>query len=185
METLIDDERMHNLIQCVRETKSVPGCIVEIGVYKGGSLQQIALKERSKNIYGLDTFSGLAEKTEGIDLHKVGWFNDTSFEKVREDLRGFTNVKVMKGTFPQDFYGFQPGQISLAHIDVDMYESTKKSLDWVALFIPVGGIAICDDYSCHDTPGAKQAVHEFLAKNVIKFEVIRVVNCQITMKRVM
>jgi O-methyltransferase len=185
METLIDDARMENIEDCVRAVKNIPGAIVEIGVYKGGSLETIASVETKKPIYGLDTFSGLAEKTEGVDLHKVGWFNDTSFEAVKKDLMPYKNVTVMKGTFPSDFYSFDPGRISLCHVDVDMYESTKKCMDWAAAKMPVGGIIICDDYSCFDTPGAKLAVHEFLEKNGIVFEVIKIVNCQITLRKML
>jgi len=181
--TLIDNERMNNLLHYVEMTAFLEGAIVEVGVYKGGSLQQMAIKETKKKIYGFDTFLGLPEKTEGVDAHSVGDFNDTSFLKVFHELLPFKNISLHLGMFPSCL-DFEIPKVSLMHVDVDMYQSTLECLSWGHDRLDVGGILICDDYGAPTCPGALRAVHEFLFSHLLEYKVVSVVNCQIVLRRI-
>lgn len=181
---LVDGDRAANLLQCLDSLKGLNGMVIEFGVYKGGSLYNMATHEPNRHFIGIDTFTGLPEKTEGIDQHAKGDFSDTSFESVQNALSALSNVTVLKGVFPDDFVDLDLAlPLVMAHVDVDMYESTKRCLEFSAHHLVSGGLIICDDYSCDSTRGAKKAVHEFLATHWQEFEVIRVVYCQITIKR--
>ena len=57
-------------------------------------------------------------------------------------------------------------RISLLHLDLDIYEPTIKSLDYLWDRLSKGGILIIDDYN--SVTGATDAVDEFIAKNKIK-----------------
>lgn len=182
--SLVDWDRMANITYYVNDVKELKGSLIEFGVYKGGTLQEIARREREKQIYAIDSFHGLPEKTDGIDTHKLHNFSDTSYEEVKKHFEKHPNVFIMKGVFPSDFYGFVPNEpLIFAHVDVDMYESTKKCLDWTHIFLRQGGVILCDDYGCPDCPGAKLAVHEFLAKTGTEYSIEKIVNCQITLRR--
>lgn len=180
--SIIDTDRLKSLRHHVFATKDIEGSIIEVGVFRGGSLKEIADTEKTKQIYGFDTFSGLPEKTPEIDVHRVGWFT-SDYDKVSELFSQYKNVTVARGTFPADFLDFNPGPISLAHIDVDMYRSTLECMRWVDRRLSPGGILICDDYGAPDCPGAKMAVHEFLNETKINYTIISVVNCQIVLQR--
>ena len=47
------------------------------------------------------------------------------------------------------------------HLDVDLYQPTKDSLDFFYPKLAQGGIIVCDDYNFSTFPGAKKAWDEF------------------------
>jgi predicted O-methyltransferase YrrM len=49
------------------------------------------------------------------------------------------------------------------HIDVDLYNPTKDSLEFFCPRLRPGGIIVCDDYGFSSCPGATAACNEFLA----------------------
>lgn len=53
------------------EQAPAAACFAEVGVYKGGSLKQLAICFPERKIFGFDSFEGLpAEQWSEIDLHK-------------------------------------------------------------------------------------------------------------------
>ena len=101
--TLISEDRLFILYQCLISTTRLPGELAELGVYRGGSailLSHIA-KEFSpqKTLYLLDTFEGMPDTDANYDLHKKGDFNDTSIEAVKEYLKDCKNLIFLKGLF--------------------------------------------------------------------------------------
>ena len=179
MKSLLDPARLKSLQDCVRAVKRIPGAIVEIGVYKGGSLKAIAAVETDKKILGIDSFEGLVEVTPNIDTHKIGDFGDSDFETVKNLMAAHKNVEVLKGIFPIIPWPFET--VSLFHIDVDTYESTRSSLWYSARYLEHGGVVVCDDYGAVSCPGARIAVNEFLGVMAKSYHVINVVNSQIVL----
>ncbi|MDR1914679.1 MAG: TylF/MycF family methyltransferase, partial [Clostridiales bacterium] len=80
------------------------------------------------------------------------------------DHKGFKNVYLVKGFIPDifsDYFKQNPAtQIALLHIDVDVYETTKSSLEYLYEKVVKGGIIIFDDYGQID--GATKAINEFI-----------------------
>lgn len=120
----------------------VDGLMLEFGVFNGKSINYIA-KKSGREIYGFDSFEGLAEDWGGTGLLKG-----------RFDLRGelprvLPNVKLIKGWFDRtlpDFLATHPGPVAFAHMDADTYESTLYVLEKIADRFRVGTVVQFDEY---------------------------------------
>ena len=110
----------------------------------------------SKQIHGIDTFEGHPyESTEDIGangslVHHKGLFSGNSMEKVNEALatQGLSNVTLHKGMVEQVLPKFLNHQFCFAHLDMDLYQSTRSALEVIASRITPGGII------CFDKPAA-------------------------------
>ena len=132
-----------------------PGCIVEVGVYHGGSAWHLAkvAKEQGREIHLFDTFSGIP-CAEPEDNHVVGDFNDADLDAV---MVAIPDAKFHVGVFPETMPADMP-PIAFAHIDCDQYASVKASIEHLGPLMVPGGIMHFDDYTC--TRGATRAVNE-------------------------
>lgn len=164
MESLVDSKRLMNIRNLVKQTNSLPGDIAEVGVYKGGTASIIA-SLTTKTVYLFDTFSGIPfQNKEKQDTHLIGDFNDTSFLEVKNELAKYPNVSVYQGIFPdQTSQILENKQFSLVHLDVDVYESYKKCLEFFYPRMVPNGVIILDDYDAVTCLGAKNACDEFFA----------------------
>lgn len=176
-ETLIDADRLRVIRKLCHLAESIPGDAIEVGVYKGGSLREIALNLPHKLVWGFDTFEGLPQSgwKEG-EILSVGQFA-VSMEEVEASLRPeIPNFKLVKGVFPQrkllvkdsqemwvkfgDDPPDYPTRVCLAHLDVDYGKSIIECLDWLAsISCP---FIVIDDYGWKDCPHVKPAVDNWL-----------------------
>ena len=134
--------------------KAPEGCIVEVGVYQGGSaevLMRIA-KEQGRQLFLYDTFTG-TPCWSVHDSHDVGDFADAEFEIVRDE---FPEATVIKGIFPESAVPMPP--IAFVHMDCDQYQSVKESAAFLKPLMVHGGIMWFDDSPC--LKGAEIATHE-------------------------
>jgi len=73
-------------------------------------------------------------------------------------------VKPVKGWIPDSFGEEHAGRAyAFVHLDVDLYEPTKASLEFFYARMPQGGVIVVDDYASATFPGARLAVEEFLS----------------------
>jgi hypothetical protein len=145
----------------VATAKDTPvGCFVEVGVYKGGTASYLTelAEEQNREIYLYDTFTGIPFREE-YEKHKVGDFNDTSFESVRDAL---PYAKVIQGIFPKS--AIEMPNIAFAHIDVDQYKSYIDCIEYLSSKMVKGGIMWFDDY---ELEGAKNAIDELFGEKII------------------
>ena len=161
---ILGKEKSYNLYNELIGTASVPGCMAEIGVYKGqtAKLMHLTLPEKVLHLY--DTFTGIVESDPLVDFHKNGDFNDTSLESV-QNLVGFDEVFYHIGMFPDVFKELKE-VFSFVHSDTDTYFGTKATLDYILPRLSVGGKLIFDDYNWDSCPGVKKALDEFMETNV-------------------
>ena len=139
-----------------------PGDIIEVGVYKGGSLKYLAELFPDRRIFGYDTFEGLPEKYhEKDEYHKPGEFSDTDLLSVGKFINS-PNVRLQKGIFPEcmGFTNCINKDYALAHIDTDFYLSVKACIRWLKPRMVKGGMMVFDDYDWPNCPGVKQALDE-------------------------
>ena len=61
------------------------------------------------------------------------------------------------------FRALEREPFAFVHIDVDLYEPTKDSLEFFYPLLSPGGVLLCDDYGSTRCPGALKACDEFLA----------------------
>ena len=178
-----DTSRISKLIyhyEIYKKIISLPGDVVECGVFKGISLtrfltfREILENNNSRKIYGFDVFgkfpkpNNLGDKSflmrweknagDGIDAQEL---NDILLEKK------FLNFELIKGdvkkTIPNLIKQQPHLKISLLNLDMDIYEPTKFVLNKLFSYVVKGGIILIDDYNA--VYGATKAVDEFLNLN--------------------
>ena len=131
-----------------------PGCVVEVGVWKGGSAWYLleVCREQGRELFLYDTFTGMPF-ADPDDSHGVGDFNGTSAEEVQAIM---PDAHVIAGIFPDTLVEMPP--IAFAHVDCDQYRSVKSCIDVLSPLMVAGGMMWFDDYAC--TNGCTKAVHE-------------------------
>ena len=168
--TLVDVLRRHELWSLVQQSgKLAPGNYVEVGVWRGGTGLLIADALEHFGILGdvylADTFTGVVAAGEHDSLYVGGEHADTSEGLVRNLLtsNGHSNVKILKGMFPNDTADRVEGTIRLLHIDVDVYQSAKGVVDWGFERLVPGGIVVFDDYGFASCSGITKLCEEYEA----------------------
>jgi hypothetical protein len=171
-----------NLIQAFEATRGRPGCIVEVGCFRGSSAGALLSYVRSRqaergfpalDFHFMDVFDGFeypaalassdacwagTHRTEGLEVVR------DRIEAYGRDMPGMSievhRCNVITDPIPEAIV--RTG-VRLANIDVDLYEAVAAALARYAPLIVPGGIMICED-SGH-TPlliGAFKAVEEFM-----------------------
>lgn len=146
--------------------------VAEFGVYKGRSLTQIATFFADRTVHGFDSFVGLPTawgpsvagqfdigakppqlSVTNVEFH-VGWFDDTV------------------PMFAQE----HSGPFAFAHLDADLYSSTKTVFDHLGDWFVPGTIVVFDEYfGFHGWQHHEhKAFQEFLARTGLSFEAISV-----------
>ncbi len=166
--TLKDKYRCWELWSLLAECRHLPGAIVEVGVWRGGSGALLATRARALGIddpvYLCDTFRGVAKAGDDDPGYEGGEHANTSKERVRalvHDRLGLDRITLLEGVFPEDTADQIPDpQIRLCHIDVDVYRSARDTLEWVWPRLPRGGVVIFDDYGFRHCDGVTKIVDE-------------------------
>ena len=154
-------EELLNIYQLAKNTSHLDGDIAEVGVYKGGSAKLLAIWKGKRSLHLFDSFQGMASTSKNIDIHRVGDFNDTSFEAVKQYLFEFDNLYLHKGWFPCNSELVKNNRFSLVHLDVDLYQSTLDALNFFYERMVRGGIILSHDYNSLSCPGVVKAFDEF------------------------
>lgn len=150
------------IIAFIKSFMSIPvyisGCIVEAGVYKGGSSAKFSLAARYANreLFLFDSFQGLPANDEAHDKsllgHSIkGWFKAGSFngsvDEVKNNLARYGDIKLckfIKGWFDDTMPLFsQP--IVAVYLDVDLAESTRTCLKYLYPLVAPGGVIFSQD----------------------------------------
>ena len=148
------------------------GAIAEFGVYTGTSLTRIAKFFPDRTVHGFDSFAGLPDAWGGtskgagafdigakppqlpvsnVQWH-VGWFEDT--------VPAFAQQRV--------------GPLAFAHLDADLYSSTKTVLEGLSDWFVPGTIVVFDEYFGYHgwQHHEHKAFQELLARTGLSFEAI-------------
>ncbi len=165
--TLVDIWRLYELWSLVGELAEIPGAIVEVGVWRGGSGSLMAVRAAAlglpERVYLCDTWQGVV-KTGAIDTYyRDGKHDDTSRGIVAALVQrlGLRNVDLLEGIFPEETASAVGDQrLRLCHVDVDVYQSAADVFDWAWPRLSAGGIAVFDDYGFPACPGVTRFVDE-------------------------
>jgi O-methyltransferase len=161
--TLLDTARLANLWQLCRMSNQ-SGSLIEIGSYKGGGALHISNSCPARTIFVCDTFEGFGDlpmdpKLDHLFAREL--FRDTSFEMVKLH---WTNkgrdVRWVRGYFPESAADMDIANVSFAHIDLDIYESTVKALKYLRPRLIDRSIVVFDDY-LRGADGVVKAAREF------------------------
>lgn len=160
--TLVDPYRRHELWSLAKQSRKVPGCILEVGVWRGGTGALMAAAAPEKLVHLADTFEGVVKAGERDPGYKGGEHADTS-ERIVEELlasMGISNARLHRGMFPEDTGGQVEGPVALLHCDVDVYESAKGVVEWCLPRLSSGGVMVFDDYGFHGCEGVARYCSE-------------------------
>ena len=153
--TLVDHYRCYELWTLAKQSHKIPGIILEVGVWKGGTGTILAKAAPGKKVYLADTFSGVVKATNKDLTYIGGEHSDTSKATVEALLKesGITNAELLTGVFPDDTGHMIQEDISLLHCDVDVFESARDIVQWGIPKLSVGGILVFDDYGFEQCNG--------------------------------
>jgi O-methyltransferase len=173
------------LAQCLKATRDVPGCCVEVGCAYGRTTAFLRkfMDENgiAKTYYALDTFSGFVpehldyeaerrNKDRAVDLwfvnNKKAWFDHSlkvsgvvSVVSIECDAAHFDFVSI--------------GPIAFALLDVDLYVPMAAILPKVYENLSPGGMILVDDCMPHaQWDGALQAYEDFVSKSGIAHQIM-------------
>ncbi len=162
--TLVDIYRMWELWVLAGQLENVPGDVLEVGVWKGGTGALIAsrLKHTGRTIFLADTFTGVVKAGERDSVYINGEHSDVTFNEVKRLVlrMGLENVSLLEGVFPEDTGHLVLGPLALVHIDVDVYQSGKDVLEFVVPLLSPGAFIIFDDYGFSGCEGITTLVNE-------------------------
>ena len=185
--TMTNVERLIAIVDSIRHVvkNSVPGDVVECGVWRGGSSMAAALSlldcgDTQRSLYLYDTFDGMNEPTvrdrdySGVpaadQLRRTpkgqGIWCDASEQDVRQNMTrtGYPmeRIQFVRGPVEQTIPRVLPNEIAVLRLDTDWYESTKHELIHLFPRLSRGGILLIDDYG--HWQGARCAVDEVMAQ---------------------
>jgi O-methyltransferase len=167
--TLVDIYRCYELWCLGQQARTVPGDILEVGVWRGGTgvLLAKAVESSEKRVYLADTFAGVVKAGRNDTSYIGGEHSDTSRDIV-ENLIARTNVpntELLVGIFPDETGESVKNSLALVHIDVDVYESAKSVVRWATARLADGAVVIFDDYGFSGCEGVTQLVNELRGSN--------------------
>lgn len=164
-------------LRLAQRVATLPGSVVECGVWRGGMSAGLATVLGPERAYLLfDSFEGLPPAKEIDGEAAVRWQRDTTsptyydnctapaeFAERAMQSAGIAAPHLIKGWFETTLPGFvPPGPIALLRLDADWYESTMVCLESLFDRVAPGGLIVLDDYYTWD--GCSRAVHDFLSR---------------------
>ena len=149
---------VHSLAAACR---SIPGDYAEVGVFRGTSARMICAAKGEKLLYLFDTFAGLPDPGKEDERFSQKQFA-AEVEKVRRRLEQFQGVTICPGLFPETGECIADHRFAFVHLDVDLYSSTRDSLEFFYSRMSPGGIILSHDYA--QAEGVRRAFDEFFAE---------------------
>ena len=185
--TYLPVKKLQRLESAIRDTRAIPGDLLEFGVALGGSGIILAQDTQpGRRFHGFDVFAMIPPPTSDKDDAKSKARYEVIKSGQSEGIRGdryygyrpdlMSDVKAAfarhgspvdgklvilhKGFFEETWDDAAIDSIALAHIDCDWYDPVAFCLKVCADKLSDGGLILIDDY--HDYGGCRAAVDEFL-----------------------
>ena len=147
--TLVDRTRCFALYSLLPQLTSVPGDLLEVGSWRGGTAGLIASRVPDRTLYVADTFVGVV-KSSSWEHYQDGAHSDTSAAMVQDFLEqtlSLSNVLILEGIFPDETGdAIRDRPLSFVHIDVDVYESARDVFAFAWQRLSPRGVIVFDDY---------------------------------------
>ena len=177
-------DRFRILVRQFERTLTLEGRVAECGCFRGLSsfLLCSCLRQHDGLFDGTgyeiyDSFCGLSDPqpedapTAESDELVVSSLRARNFafplQEVQRALADFPGIGYGAGWIP-DAFPNDERRYRFVHVDVDLYQPTKASLEYFWSRLVPGGLMVCDDYNWE---GAKRAVEEFSAASASAFSV--------------
>ena len=173
--TKVDIYRCYELWRLAGQAAKLSGDLLEVGVWRGGTGALLAARVAqrtgayngngfgAKRVFLADTFSGVVKAGANDAYYRGGEHADTSpkiVQRLLEELE-IDNAELLCGVFPDETgERIRTRRFSLVHIDVDVYQSARDTVEWVWPSLAVGGVVVYDDYGFYGCEGVTRLVHE-------------------------
>lgn len=165
------EDRKWTLREYVRLSNRLDGDLAECGCFQGATAYFMAEASAHGTLCLFDSFEGISQpdgRDIASDAEVMPWnAGDLSASEslVRKNLLAFKNVEYYKGWIPARFNEVEDRKFRIVHIDVDLYQPTRDSLEFFYPRLVEGGTIVMDDYGLMTCPGARQAADEFAKAN--------------------
>jgi Flp pilus assembly protein TadD len=143
------------------------GLVLEFGVFRGNSINQIAALT-DREVHGFDTFEGLPE-----DWNPEQPRGTYSLGGVLPEVRA--NVRLHRGLFADTLPPFAArtsGSVAFAHVDCDLYSSTRDVFAALGDRMGAGTVLLFDEYLGY--PGWRdhewRAFQEFVKARGLRYD---------------
>ena len=176
--------RFFHLVEMFSLTRGLPGATIEAGCFRGLSSHLICSTQRrvqpeylGEDHVMVDSFEGLSKPVEkdgafAASRYEKNAFTTTSLEHVQQTMAEFSETTILQGWIPEVFSQVPVQPYRFAHVDVDIYEPTKASLEFFFPLLVPGGILVVDDYGPwpkREWEGCHKAVQEFASEHQLPF----------------
>jgi predicted O-methyltransferase YrrM len=177
--------RFLNLLRRFETTLELDGLVVECGCFRGLSSYLMCSRLRrhdtafdGRGYQIFDSFQGLSEpqaedapdgvgrNAPGASKMQAGRFA-VRLDEVKRALAPFPGIEYFPGWIPHAFPKEAAAPCRFVHVDVDLYQPTRDSLEHFWPRLVPGAVMICDDYNW---PGGRKAVDEFCRAHGIAAE---------------
>lgn len=163
-------DRRFVLVQFAESVRGLKGSTAECGGWLGvGSALICRALEGSCSgddaHFVFDSFEGLPEPSLNDRVKSGQWWTrgdlKTDTTSIDRLLRPFPNAHVLVGWIPDRFPEVGERSFRLVHIDVDLYDPTRDSIDFFFPRLVPGGVLLLDDHGFVSCPGARKAAVEY------------------------
>jgi O-methyltransferase len=176
--TMISVQEYISNLRLAERVKTVNGCVVECGVWRGGMIAGISeIIGKDRQYYLFDSFEGLPQAREIDGEAALKWQADKSSKEYFDNcnaeiewaekamkLARVKHAHLKKGWFNETLpLNTISEPIALLRLDADWYDSTMDCLTHLFDKVATNGIIIIDDYHAWD--GCSKAVHDYLSKH--------------------
>jgi len=164
--TMLDEPRARFLYNACAAVENLPGDLLEVGTFRGGSALILSRCLPSHRVVTFDTFAGMPPTYFPVDgdYFQKRTFYETDLEKnCLKLLKNLDNVKICKAVFgPDSLAPLASSRIALLFYDGDLYIGAVDAIRFAYPRMPAGGILIFDDYDRQQCPGVSQAISDTL-----------------------
>lgn len=194
---LMSEERLGKFLahwETMKMVSTVPGCIIECGVFKGTSFVRLALireilgGETAASIVGFDVFNDSFPTTafEQDHAQREHWIATAGGSSISVsqlsnllEYKKISNFELVEGdataTIPKWIENNPGAKVALLNIDIDFYEPTRTALENLWPRLSSGGVVLLDNYSGYGTSGLSYwgdtaAADEFFGKQKIRIQ---------------
>jgi hypothetical protein len=149
--------------------REIRGDFIELGAWYGNTTKKMVplAAEQAKRVHAVDSFEGMASPT-AFDFRPAGNLSIGGVQKFYATMdkaaidRSTYDVHV--GWIPEVFSGIPDRKYSFAIIDLDNYQPTVDSIDWLWPRVSSGGIVAFDDFYPSNMMECSRAIKEFLRR---------------------
>jgi hypothetical protein len=174
LQSVIPLNRLDYLVEtCRNALLRCPGHVLEIGVYRGGSLSRLAEVVAevcpAYRAIGIDTFAG-HPYSDGHPVHPKGKYDDVDLRELSFRLAAQPHgslVELHAGRVEDILPDLALKDVVFAHVDCDLYLPVRYCAQHLPPVMKNRGMIYFDDYGHEHCPGATRAVGEVFPEDCL------------------